>query len=114
LLARFTLAFVQTEHGIECVAECLWPGVSEADLSSLDARVDALADQLAGAVNDVRYLGSLLICEDEVVACMFQGSAAAVRRLAEEAEIPFERILEATYSPHRAKPDPTSTNPRRA
>jgi hypothetical protein len=45
--------------------------------------------------------------EDEVVLCLFDGSEAAVRRAAEHAEIPFERILEATAShvPQRPKGD---------
>jgi hypothetical protein len=46
----------------------------------------------------VRYLGSLLMCQDEVVLCLFAGAERSVRRAAEEAGIPFERILEATCS----------------
>jgi hypothetical protein len=38
----------------------------------------------------------MLMREDEVVLCFFEGSAANVRRAAESAKIPFERILETT------------------
>jgi hypothetical protein len=36
---------------------------------------------------------------DEVVLCLFEGDEPAVRRAAERAEVPFERILEAARSP---------------
>jgi hypothetical protein len=78
------------------VAECFWPGVREADLRALDERAQAAAAAAGGAV---RYLGAILLREDEVVLCRFEGGAAAVRRAAEEAAIPFERILETAQSP---------------
>ena len=91
----------------EYVAECFWPGVDEAAVRALDARAGGCADELARAGEPVRYLGSILMREDEVVLCLFDGSEAAVRAVAERAEIPFERILEATAShvPQRPKGD---------
>ena len=81
------------------VAECFWPGVRETDLRALDTRALAEAATLSRAGEDVRYLGSILLRDDEVVLCRFQGAAASVRRAAVEAEIPFARILEAAQSP---------------
>lgn len=75
------------------VAECFWPDVSEADLDALDLRVTL------ALVPEVRYLGSILLREDEVVLCQFDGPAESVRAVAERAEVPFERILHATRSP---------------
>ncbi len=69
------------------VAECFWPGVRAEDVRALDARI---ADCL---VAGVRYLGSMLMREDEVVLCQFEGPAAAVGDVAVRAGIPFERIL---------------------
>jgi hypothetical protein len=83
----------------EYVAECFWPGVDEATVRALDARAGASAAALTGAGQPVRYVGSILMREDEVVLCLFDGTETAVRRAAERAEIPFERILEATRSP---------------
>ena len=83
----------------EYVAECFWPGVRDRDLGVLDERVVLATSQLSAAGEDVRYLGSLLMREDEVVLCRFAGSQTAVRRAAERAAIPFERILEADHSP---------------
>jgi hypothetical protein len=40
-----------------------------------------------------------LIVEDEVVLCLFEGSATAVRSVAERAAIPFGRILRGTGAP---------------
>jgi len=79
------------------VAECFWPDVDESDLEALDLRVRAVTSRLS-AVAPVRYLGSILLREDEVVLCQFEGAAEAVRAVAEQAEIPFARILEATRS----------------
>jgi hypothetical protein len=76
----------------EYLAECLWPGVTEADVRALDSRACATVG------GDVRYLGSTLVPEDEVVFCFFAGpSADAVRVAAEAAGIPFERVLETRH-----------------
>ena len=81
------------------VAECFWPGVSGTDLDALDRRVEVAAAELRHDQRPVRYLGSILMPEDEVVLCQFEGSADAVREAAERAGIPFERILETQHSP---------------
>ena len=85
------------ESGIpSLIAECFWPDVSEADLDALDQRVTLAATEL-----DVRYLGSILLREDEVVLCQFDGPADSVRAVAERAQVPFERILHATSTKRR-------------
>jgi len=76
------------------IAECFWPDVNEADLEALDRRVARAATGLG-----VRYLGSILLREDEVVLCEFDGPADTVRAVAEQASVPFERILHAARSP---------------
>jgi hypothetical protein len=81
------------------VAECYWAGVRRDDLRSLDERVASSVTELARTGDRVRYLGSMLIVEDEVVLCFFEGAAAAVRRVAERAAIPFGRILSGTGAP---------------
>jgi hypothetical protein len=80
------------ERAASFVAECYWPDVHEDDMRALDQRIAA---SLAG---DVRYLGSVLIREDEVVLCQFEGPAEAIRRVAERARVPYERLLEATHT----------------
>jgi len=81
------------------LAECLWPGVGESDLRALDARTRECACTLADEGIAVRYLGSLLVPEDEIVMCFFRGSPDAVRLLAVCAGIPCERILEGICAP---------------
>ena len=83
----------------EYVAECFWPGVDESAVRALDARAARSAAELTRGGTPVRYLGSLLMREDEVLLCLFEGELAPVRRAAEEARVPFERILEAAGSP---------------
>jgi hypothetical protein len=86
------------------VAECFWPGVAADDLDALDRRVRKGVADLARSGLHVRYLGSILMTEDEVVLCQFEGTAAAVREAAERAQIPFERIVEA-FRPSTADRD---------
>lgn len=74
------------------VAECFWPGVREEDVRALDERIGACL------LGGVCYLGSILIREDEVVLCQFDGPAAAVREVAERARVPFERLLTTSAS----------------
>jgi len=90
-----------TERGStgEYVVECFWPGVDTEALRSLDARATVSSGELTSGGLPVRYLGSLLMRDDEVVLCLFEGTEAAVRQAAERAEVPFERILEADRSP---------------
>jgi hypothetical protein len=83
----------------EYVVECFWPGVQLPDLQALDERVAAVMSELALAGEEIRYLGSLLMRVDEVVLCLFAGPEATVRTVAEQASIPFERILEVARSP---------------
>jgi hypothetical protein len=82
------------------VAECFWAGVREQDLADLDRRIAATA-----AVEQVRYLGRLLVLEDEVVLVLFEGPLAAVRHLADAAGIPFERLLQVSFA---LRADPTA------
>ena len=74
------------------VAECYWPDVREEDVRNLDQRI------AASLTHDVRYLGSVLIREDEVVLCHFEGPADAIRQVAKRAHVPYERLLATTVS----------------
>ena len=80
------------ERAASFVAECYWPDVREEEVRALDRRI------AASLCDDVRYLGSVLIREDEVVLCHFEGTADAIRRVAERARMPFERLLATTVS----------------
>jgi hypothetical protein len=83
------------EPSLHFIAECFWVGVKRKDISALDRRIDGCVVAMAHDGESVRYLGSMLMPEDEVVLCFFEGSAATVRQAAERAKIPFERILES-------------------
>ena len=80
------------ERAASFVAECYWPDVREEDVRALDQQIAASLEE------DVRYLGSVLIREDEVVLCQFEGTADAIRRVAERARVPYERLLAATVN----------------
>ena len=85
------------------VVECFWIGVTDDDLRRIDERAAAAVERLDSEEDHVRYLGSVLMREDEVVLCFFEGTAAGVRLAAEAAAIPFERILETASSPLAVK-----------
>ena len=80
------------------IAECFWPGVTDAQIATLEICACASAGKLRQAGEPVRYVGSILVREDEVVFCEFE-ARGAVRRAAELAEVPFERIVETAHSP---------------
>ena len=83
--------------GESFVAECFWPDVHVSDLEALDRRVATATAELSRRL-PVRYLGSILLRDDEVVLCEFEGTPESVREAAELARVPFERILAATRS----------------
>ena len=80
------------ERDASFVAECYWPDVREEEVRALGQRI------AASLTDDVRYLGWVLIREDEVVLCHFEGTAASIRRVAERARVPYERLLATTVS----------------
>jgi hypothetical protein len=81
--------------------------VHEGELLALDERAASEAERLAADGRSVRYLGSLLMREDEVVLCLFRGELEDIRRAVEVARVPYERILEAARSPWRVESDTT-------
>jgi hypothetical protein len=86
------------------VAECFWSGVREDDLRGLDRRIEASIGAIAGDGEPIRYLGWLLVIDDEVVLVLFDGPLATVRRVVEHAEIPFGRILQVARAPWPTNP----------
>ena len=92
-------------HRDSYVAECFWPDIDDADLAVLERRIDRVIAEL-GADQSVRYLGSILLREDEVLLCRFEGAADRVRGVAEQADVPFDRLLTIAYSPHSAQGGP--------
>jgi hypothetical protein len=88
------------------IAECFWAGVREQDLRDLEERIDAaVAATLGGHEPPVRYLGWLLVLDDEVVLILFEGPPGSVQRVARDAAIPYERLLNAS---HALRPDQIS------
>jgi len=72
------------------LAECLWAGVTEADIAEADARARSATRSSA-----THYSGALFVPRDDVVFFFFEGpSLSAVQRAAKRARIPSDRILE--------------------
>jgi hypothetical protein len=81
------------------VVECFWPGVDARSVDAVNVRAAAAARGLAADGQFVRFVGSILLPDDEVLLCEFEGAESLVRRAAEAAEIPFARIIRSTRSP---------------
>jgi hypothetical protein len=97
-LLRRTILWGMEDAADSFVAECFWPDVTEADLVALDRRIAKAAAELPPD-NGLRYLGSILLREDEVVLCQFEGRQETVNDVVDRAGVPFERILAAGHSP---------------
>ena len=81
---------------MSCVVECFRSGVGQEDLLDLNRRIMAAMVDLAAGADGSVYRGSILVLDDEVVLCLFDGPLATVRRIVERAGVPHERILRAT------------------
>jgi hypothetical protein len=86
------------------VAECFWAGLQEEDLLEVDRRIEASVVTVVGDGAPVRYLGWLLVLDDEVVLVLFEGPRGTVQRVAEHAGLPFGRILQVAHSPWPSNP----------
>jgi hypothetical protein len=86
------------------LAECFWAGVQEEDLHELGRRIEASVVALASDGEPVRYLGWLLVIDDEVVLVLFEGPTGTIRRVADHAKIPFGRILQVVHAPTPQSP----------
>ncbi len=89
--------------GHSYVAECYWSGVRDDDLRELERRIQESVAELARQGEPIRYLGSMLIVDDEVVLCLFEGPITTVRQVTDRAGVAFERILRSTGAPWAAR-----------
>ena len=75
------------------LVECFWPGVKQDAVEAADARARARAAALRLDGSSIRFLGSLLVPDDEVVFFQFAAaSSEEVVRVSAEAELPFDRL----------------------
>lgn len=77
------------------LVECFWPGVSSEQAAAAARRAQRAARGLRRHGRAAHFLGSILIPDDEMVFCLFEGSEADVRTASEQAGVPFERVLES-------------------
>jgi hypothetical protein len=78
------------------LVECFWPGLTRETVLAADSRVRSRVTQLCEEGSHLRYLGSLLLSQDEVVFFQFQASSPEQVSLAStEAGISFERVVES-------------------
>ena len=83
-MLRRTILWGMEDAADSFVAECFWPDVTEADLVALDRRIAKAAAELPPD-NGLRYLGSILLREDEVVLCQFEGRQETVSDVVDRA-----------------------------
>ncbi len=71
-------------------------GISMEDLGGAQKAAISKAEEMTAAGTDVKYIRSTFAPEDGRCMCLFEaGSEAAVKRLNDEAGIPYDRVVEA-------------------
>jgi hypothetical protein len=75
------------------LVECFWPGVTREAVEAANARARDRAALLRREGSSLRFLGSLLVPDDEVVFFQFRAtSSEEVARASLEAQLPFDRV----------------------
>jgi hypothetical protein len=94
------MAIEKTCAAMLYAAKCFWPGVRRVEVEGVVARLGRGREGPRG--HEVRYRGSLLFCDDDLVLCLFEGSSrAAVKRVSERVGIPCERVMNSVWlDPH--------------
>ena len=76
--------------------KCFWPGVTEEELRAAAARV---------GTGDVAFRGAYLLSGDDLVLALFDGqSPRTVKRAAERAGMPCERVIETVWIAPSSRP----------
>ena len=71
-------------------------GISMDDLGGAQKAAIGKAEEMTAAGTDVRYIRSTFAPDDGRCMCLFEaGSEADVKRLNDEAGLPYDRIVEA-------------------
>lgn len=71
-------------------------GISMADLGAAQQAAIAKAAEMTAAGTDVRYIRSTFAPDDGRCMCLFEaGSEAAVKRLNDDAGLPYNQVVEA-------------------
>jgi hypothetical protein len=79
------------------VVECYWPGITEEQVREALSRV-APPPVSGGPANEVKSVGCILIPSDGMALFLFRGgSDDLVRDWSENAEVPFDRIVESIH-----------------
>jgi len=96
------------------MGECFWPDVTEEALASADTRARRAAGELTAEGHEVRYLGSVLVADDEVVFFFFDGpSVGLVEEAGKRADIDFARVMR-TVGARARRPVVRDPNERRS
>lgn len=78
------------------LVERYWPGVTAEELLAARERERAVIARMSAEGASIRVVSSTLIPADEVLLSIYEApTATVVRRLNEQAAIPFDRIVEA-------------------
>ncbi len=85
-----------SEQSSGYAAECFWTGVTEQDVRAQEERIRAAVSEIASTQQPLSYSGSLLMPTDEVVLFLFDGPEDQVRQAAQQAGVPFDRIVQTS------------------
>lgn len=75
------------------LVECFWPGVTREAVETANERARECSAALRREGSGLRFIGSLLVPDDEVVFFQFTAtSSEEVARASREAQLPFDRV----------------------
>jgi hypothetical protein len=77
------------------IAECFWPDVREESVERAAKRIMETTAELTRAGTPVNLTSTIVLPRDEVVLYLFSGSGEAVRAACLQADVAFERVVEA-------------------
>ena len=82
-------------------------GIAMEDLAAAQKAAIAKADEMRRGGSDIRYIRTTFAPEDGRCLCLFDaGSEAEVRRLNDEAGLPYRRVVPAMdLTPAQERPD---------
>lgn len=80
------------------LVECFWPGVTREAVEAANGRAGERAAERRSEGSSLRFLGSLLVPEDEVVFFRFAAaSGEEVTRASRDAALPFARVVASLW-----------------
>ena len=93
------MVVVQLFENTTFLVECFWPDLDPERVQRADERLAACATHSVREGSPVAYVGSIVLTGDDVIFFLFEARCTAeVRRVCEQAELQFQRVVGSVVS----------------